>query len=91
MDLNPIGQPPSRGARWCPACQRWFERLAGCRTLGSRGPICAYALVRPTKCDAPKPNELRPGVVAEFDDPRDRFDPSAVLARTRARLAGVGR
>jgi hypothetical protein len=37
----------------------------------------------------PKEGELRPGVVAEFADPRDRYDPAFVLAELRARLAAT--
>jgi hypothetical protein len=36
--------------------------------------------------DRAQPGELRPGVIAEFDDPRDRYDASDVLARLRKDL-----
>jgi hypothetical protein len=34
----------------------------------------------------PKPGELRPGIVEEFSDPRDRYDPARELADLRERL-----
>lgn len=82
MDLNPVGEPPSRSARWCPACQRWIVFQFGRRRCAS----CGTAVVRPAKAEQPRPGELRPGVVAEFADPRDRYDPSRELAELRARL-----
>lgn len=84
MDLNPIGEPPSRFARWCPSCRAWFTHT-GVR----RCAVCQTALVRQTKPETiapPKPWELRPGVVAEFTDRRDAFDPARELAELRARL-----
>jgi hypothetical protein len=36
--------------------------------------------------DRPRAGELRPGVIAEFDDPRDRYDASGVLATLRKDL-----
>lgn len=82
MDLTPIGEPPSRSARWCPRCQCWYPYAGGRR----RCAVCAAAFVRPTKVEEPRPGELRPGVVAEFADIRDRYDPSRELAELRARL-----
>jgi len=45
--------------------------------------------VRPAFKTKAKPGELRPGIVAEFDDPRDRCDPARELAALRARLHQV--
>lgn len=85
MDLNPIGEPSSPGDRWCPSCQGWF---ASWQHQGRRRcECCGTALVRPMKADPPtrpRPFELRPGVIAEFADPRDRYDPSRELAELRA-------
>ncbi len=81
MDLTPIGEPPSRGARWCPSCRCWYGFIGGRRRCG----FCGTAVVRPTKPERSVPGELRPGVVAEFDDPRDLDDPDP-LAELRGRL-----
>jgi hypothetical protein len=87
MDLNPVGEPPSYSARWCPSCQRWFDRSAGFGRIGRRCPLCFTALVRQIRDTyRPRPGELRPGVVAEFADPRDKYDPARALAELRARL-----
>lgn len=84
MDLTPVGEPPSRSARWCPRCQVWDTQARGRR----RCVLCGAALIRPMVRERkPKPWELRPGVVAEFSDPRDRHEPGArALAEMRARL-----
>jgi len=81
MDLTPIGEPPSRSARWCPRCQVWKPHC------GNRRCACGTAVVRPARVERSRPGELRPGVVGEFADPRDRYDPSRELAELRARLA----
>jgi len=79
--LTPDSDPPSRFSRWCPRCRLWYEHLRR-RRCG-----CGAALVRPMKSPPkPKPGELRPGIIAEFDDPRDRYDPRRELAAIRARL-----
>lgn len=80
MDLTPIGTPPSRFARWCPRCCAWLEHT------GARRCLCGTALVRQGKAEKPRPGELRPGIVGEFADMRDRYDPSRELAELRARL-----
>jgi hypothetical protein len=67
MQLTPDGEPPGRGSRWCPRCQAWIEYAFGRRRCAS----CGTALIRPMRPRTPKPGELRPGVIAEFDDPRD--------------------
>ena len=68
LTLTPIGLPPNRSARWCPSCCAWIERgvLRGRRRCG-----CGAAVVRQGLRTKAQPNELRPGVVAEFTDPRD--------------------
>jgi hypothetical protein len=81
QQLTPDGNPPSRFARWCPACRSWYTHT-GSRRCG----VCGTALVRQAKIEKPKPGELRPGIVAEFADPRDRYDPARELATLRARL-----
>ena len=87
MDLTPIGEPPFRGSRWCPMCRRWID-ACGVR----RCPDCHTAVVRPPYLGLrelvvkPKPGELRPGIIAQFDDPRDRYDPTRALAEMRTRL-----
>jgi hypothetical protein len=53
---------------------------------GRRRCVCGAAVVRQTRHERPVPGELRPGVIAEFDDPRDRFDPTDTLAELRERL-----
>lgn len=80
MTLVPIGDPPSRRARWCPSCAVWIEtRRRRCH--------CGTAVVRPPfRSKKPRAGELRPGIVAEFADPRDDYDPTPVLAALRARL-----
>jgi len=78
--LTPDSDPPTRGSRWCPRCRLWYE-LRGRRRCG-----CGAALVRQPFRTTPKAGELRPGVVAEFADPRDRYDPQRELAELRARL-----
>lgn len=83
-DLTPIGEPPTRTARWCPRCQAWVEGHGRRRCA-----TCAAALIRPRVRHAATRStrdELRPGVYAEFDDPRDRYDPRAVLATLREKL-----
>lgn len=90
-DLNPIGEPPSRGARWCPRCRGWLEswQHQGRRRCES----CGTALVRPmVRQPTPKPGELRPGIVAEFLDPRDREAQvgARTLAALKARLTRAG-
>lgn len=82
MDLNPEGEPPSRSARWCPSCRVWIVFQCGRRRCAA----CGTAVVRPAKPEKLKPGELRPGIIAEFDDPRDRYDPRGELAAMRARL-----
>lgn len=87
MDLNPIGEPPSRGARWCPSCQGWLDSRE--HRGRRRCDRCYTALVRPMKIPPkPKAGELRPGTIAEFADPRDRYDPSPLIASLRTRLLG---
>lgn len=81
LELTPEGTPPSRFARWCPSCRCWLEHT-GCR----RCFYCGAAVVRQPKIVKLKAGELRPGVVAEFADPRDRYDPTRELAALRARL-----
>jgi hypothetical protein len=81
MDLNPVGEPPTRFARWCPYCQQWKTHTGARRCVD-----CGTAVIRQTKVEKPKPGELRPGVIAEFDDPRDRYDATDTLADLRARL-----
>lgn len=81
MDLTPQGEPPSRGARWCPSCAEWVEHLRGRRRCH-----CGTAVVRQVQVEKPRAGELRPGVVAEFADPRDRYEPVRELAEMRARL-----
>jgi hypothetical protein len=81
--LAPDGDPPSRGSRWCPRCRCWYEHLRR-RRCG-----CGAALVRPmARQPKPRPGELRPGVVAEFNDPRDHDEAKRTLTELRARLAG---
>jgi hypothetical protein len=67
VSLTPIGDPPSRHARWCPACQLWLEHTR------SRRCVCGAAVVRqPYRARVrPQAGELRPGIVGEFEDPRD--------------------
>jgi hypothetical protein len=83
--LTPDSDPPSRSARWCPACRGWLL------TQGRRRcPTCHTAVVRPMKIPPkPKPGELRPGIIAEFADPRDRYDPARELAKLRAQLTAT--
>lgn len=80
--LTPIGDPPTRSARWCPKCHCWVVFQFGRR----RCQACGTAVVRPVKAEKPKLGELRPGIIAEFADPRDRYDPTRELAELRARL-----
>jgi len=70
MDLTPEGDPPTRTARWCPSCRMWVEYLSGRRRC-----FCGAAVLRPAyRSRRPRERgELRPGVVAEFEDPRDRL------------------
>jgi hypothetical protein len=85
--LTPISDPPDRSARWCPACGIWITNLRGRR----RCRLCHTAVVRPMVHPLrPRPFELRPGVIAEFADPRDRYDPTRELAALRARLGARG-
>lgn len=80
--LTPIGDPPDRSARWCPRHQQWtHQRTRRC--------LCGAALVRQARVDRSRPGELRPGIVAEFHDPRDRYDPSRLIASLRAHLLGT--
>ena len=83
MTLTPDGPPPERwGWGWCPRHAQWVP------TSGSR--LCNYCrtpLVRLPRPEGSLPGELRPGIVGEFADPRDRYDPSRELAELRARLA----
>lgn len=66
--LTPEGEPPTRGARWCPSCRMWVTQLNGRLRC-----FCGAAVVRPGyRPRHREPGELRPGVVAEFEDPRDR-------------------
>jgi hypothetical protein len=81
--LTPDGEPPSRGARWCPSCHVWIESA---ELRGRRRCWCGTAVVRPAFVSKLKAGELRPGIVAEFADPRDRYDPTRVLTELRARL-----
>jgi len=67
VNLQPMGDPPDRSARWCPSCGLWITNLRGRRRCG----LCHTAVVRPPFRSRPRPGELRPGIVAEFDDPRD--------------------
>jgi hypothetical protein len=80
--LTPESDPPSRSARWCPTCRLWLTELCGRR----RCRFCGAAVVRPAFRSKTKAGELRPGVVAEFADPRDRYDPTRELAALRTRL-----
>lgn len=83
--LTPDGDPPSRGARWCPSCREWRTELRGRRRC-----LCGTAVVRQPFQSKPKAGELRPGVVAEFADPRDSDDPIWELEALRARLKAAG-
>jgi tRNA(Ile2) C34 agmatinyltransferase TiaS len=65
LSLTPDGEPPTRSARWCPTCRRWLERS------GRRCAKCGTAVVRPARRVRHQKGELRPGVIAEFEDPRD--------------------
>jgi hypothetical protein len=68
LDLTPDGEPPTRSHRWCPSCRMWVTHLNG-----SRRCWCGAAVVRQGfRSRHREPGELRPGVVAEFTDPRDR-------------------
>jgi hypothetical protein len=69
LSLTPIGEPPTRGARWCPNCRAWIEAAV---MRGRRRCFCGAAVVRQTRIPKSLPNELWPGIDAEFDDPRDR-------------------
>jgi hypothetical protein len=84
MDLIPHSGPPSRFARWCPSCLVWLEPMVwrGRR----RCPTCGSALVRPSLPVKPRPGELRPGIIAEFNDPRDATLGTTTLAKIRAQL-----
>jgi hypothetical protein len=66
--LTPEGKPPNGSARWCPDCCRWIDRI---ELRGRRRCVCGAAVVRQTRGERSLTNELRPGVVAEFEDPRD--------------------
>lgn len=82
LTLTPDGIPPTRFARWCPGCCCWYTH-----TGRTRCTVCRAALVRQrSRPDRPMAGELRPGVVAEFADVRDRYDPARELAELRARL-----
>ncbi len=67
LSLSPIGVPPTSSARWCPRCREWKTH-----TGARRCHVCGAAVVRQTRIPKALPNELRPGVDAEFLDPRDR-------------------
>jgi hypothetical protein len=68
MDLTPEGEPPTVWARWCPSCRLWVTHINGRRRCW-----CGAAVVRlGYRPRHREPGELRPGVVAEFDDPRDQ-------------------
>ncbi len=84
MDLIPHSDPPSRCARWCPSCLVWLENEAirGRRRCGT----CGSAVVRQGYKSTPRPGELRPGIIAEFNDPRDQTVGTATLAQLRAQL-----
>ena len=76
LNLLPDGLPPTRWARWCPRCCVWKS------TCGSRRCLeCGCAVVRPARYERRRAGELRPGVVAEFEDPRDER-PSPSVCRT---------
>lgn len=66
--LTPDGHPPCPSARWCPSCCRWMLRA---EIRGRRRCRCGAAVVRQTRGERSLPGELRPGIVAEFADPRD--------------------
>lgn len=83
LTLTPIGDPPNVSARWCPQCCHWIERR---QMRGRRRCLCGAAVIRQTRSEKPRPGELRPGIIAEFSDPRDRYDPSRELAELRERL-----
>lgn len=85
MDLIPHSDPPSRFARWCPACLVWLEPIQrrGRRRCG----MCGSAVVRQGFQSKPRPGELRPGIIAEFNDPRDHDTfGTATLAKVREQL-----
>jgi hypothetical protein len=82
MILTPVGDAPDRSARWCPSCTVWITGLRGRRRCG----LCGTAVVRQPFQYKLKSGELRPGIVAEFADPRDRYNPARELADARARL-----
>ncbi len=84
MDLTPLTAPPSRGARWCPSCCAWW--LAVDARGRRRCPVCRAALVREMPTPKPRPGELRPGIIAEFNDPRDHTFGTATLAQLRAQF-----
>lgn len=84
MDLTPLGEPPYRGSRWCPSCCCWWHRHS--KRPRRRCVICHTALVRSMPLRTPREGELRPGIVAEFRDPRDVYDATGELAALRARL-----
>jgi hypothetical protein len=87
LELTPDSDPPTRHARWCPACREWVTH---CR--GRLRCWCGTAVVRPAwQPRHREPGVLRPGVVAEFADPRDRYDPKRELEELRARLSAGGR
>lgn len=68
LSLTPDSEPPTRSARWCPSCCRWMTELRGRLRC-----VCGAAVVRPGyQSRHREPGELRPGVVAEFADPRDQ-------------------
>lgn len=83
MTLTPTSAPPNASARWCPSCGRWIERQ---EIRGRRRCHCGAAVVRQTFRERSVPGQLRPGIIAEFSDPRDRYNPARELAELRARL-----
>jgi len=63
IDLTPIGEPPSRCARWCPQCCCWWTHVRR-----RRCPACRAAVVRQRPLRIPRPGELRPGIVAQWSE-----------------------
>jgi hypothetical protein len=84
INLTPSTDPPSRSARWCPSCCVWW--LAIHARGRRRCPVCRAALVRQMPMPKPRPGELRPGIIAQFNDPRDHDVAAATLATVRAQL-----
>jgi hypothetical protein len=85
MNLTPPTDPPTRSARWCPSCCAWW--LAVQARGRRRCPVCRAALVRQMPMPTPRPGELRPGIIAQFNDPRDHVTlGTATLAQIRAQL-----